>query len=94
MTCSSYCARFCGVSGTDDDRPVVQHLVEVRVGRQNKVECLLERHPVNTERHFHILELFVIRDVDARDVTNEVDDILEAAVAELERERVARRRVQ
>ncbi len=64
MTCSSYCA-LLRVVRDDDDRLLVEHLVEERVGRQELVERVVERHAGELHGVRPVLILGVVRDVDA-----------------------------
>ena len=82
-----------GVGG-DDDGGRTDHLVERGVGGHHLIERLREGDPGQPHRRGAVLELLVVVDGDAGGGAQGVEDVAQAGVGELERQRFVRRRVQ
>ena len=79
----------------DEDRLLVDDLVEVAGLPHRRLEGLLERHPAQVEREAVVLELRVVDDVDARRGPQRRVDLLDVRVGrERDVDRLRRRRVQ
>ena len=73
----------------DDDRALVQHLVEELIGHHDLLERLLQRHALEVERDGPILEVAIEGDVDAGRTADEIQDVANAGVGEADAERIA-----
>ncbi|HAK55454.1 MAG TPA: hypothetical protein DCP38_08230 [Acidobacteria bacterium] len=80
--------------GRDDDRALVDDLVETLVRREDLVERVFDGDAGQGDRVLPILKLLVVGDVDPGRIPDEVQDVSQVRVDELHGERFARRRVQ
>ena len=71
-----------------DEGAVVQHLVEALVGDEDLVQRFDDGDPIELDRDGLIHELRIVRDVDPREVADEVEDIPQAGVRELNQKRL------
>ena len=85
ITCSSYCARFCALSGMIMIVFGIHHLVEEPVCRDDLLERLFERHLDQVDRVDAILVRAVVGDVDTSRFADEVEDVTQARLLKPDR---------
>ena len=79
----------------DDDRVLVQDLVEVAVRRQDLLQRLLDRDAVETDRHRRVREVLPIElHADAAHLAERRQDVAKAGVVERDAQRIAVRRIE
>ena len=71
-----------------DERAVVQDLVEALVGGEDLVQRFDDGDAIELDGEGLILELRIVRNVDPREVADEVEDIPQAGVGELNQKRL------